>query len=347
MAGIDVVVVGASSGGFEAIKALASGLPGNFQAAVFIVVHTAPSSPGMLPDLLNRAGPLSVAFGVQGARFERGHIYVAPPDRHMLIEAPDRIRISRGPKENRFRPAIDPLFRSAALAFGARVAGLILSGNLDDGTVGLAAVRRRGGVAIVQDPSEASAPSMPLSALREVRVDHCVGVAAMAPLLASLADDRKPPRTSSMEVVPMADKLKLEVDIAAHEGTASDVLKLGVPSLFTCPECHGALLQIGEETPMRFRCHTGHAFTANTLVAALGEGTEDALWSTLRALQEKVMLLRHMAAHARAARNAGEAAMLLQEGRQIQQRARLVRQALLLDDAAPSRNARPHPAPGS
>ena len=339
MEGIEVVVVGASAGGLEALKALASGLPKNLQAAVLIVVHTSPSSPGMLPDLLNRAGLLPVAFAAQGARFERGNIYVAPPDRHMLIDPPDRIRISRGPKENGFRPAIDPLFRSAALAFGPRVAGLILSGNLDDGTVGLAAIKRRGGVAIVQDPSEASAPSMPLSALREVRVDHCVGVAAMAPLLANLADDRKPPRTSSMEVVPMAEKLKLEVDIAAHEGAASDVLKLGVPSLFTCPECHGALLQIAEETPMRFRCHTGHAFTANSLVEALGESTEEALWSTLRALQEKVMLLRHLAAHARATRKASEAATLLQEARQIQQRARLVRQALLLDDAAPSRNA--------
>jgi two-component system, chemotaxis family, protein-glutamate methylesterase/glutaminase len=347
MAGIDVVVVGASTGGIEATKALASGLPANFQAAVFIVVHISPSSPGMLPALLNRAGPLPVASAVQGASFERGNIYVAPPDHHMLIEAPDRIRVSRGPKENGFRPAVDPLFRSAALAFGPRVAGVILSGNLDDGTVGLAAIRRRGGLAIVQDPSEASASSMPLSALREVRVDHCVGVAAMALLLANLAGDRKPPRPSSMEMAPVADKLKLEVDIAAHKGTASDVLKLGVPSLFTCPECHGALLQIGEEAPMRFRCHTGHAFTANSLVAALGESTEEALWSTLRALQEKVMLLRHMAAHARATRKASEAAVLLQEARQIQQRARLVRQALLLDDAAPSRNAILRPAAGS
>jgi two-component system, chemotaxis family, protein-glutamate methylesterase/glutaminase len=347
MAGIDVVVVGASTGGIEATKALASGLPANFQAAVFIVVHVSPSSPGILPDLLNRAGPLPVAFAVHGARFERGKIYVAPPDHHMLIEAPDRTHISRGPKENGFRPAVDPLFRSAALAFGPRVAGLIMSGNLDDGTVGLAAIKRRGGIAIVQDPSEASAPSMPLSALREVRVDHCVGISAMAALLADLTDDRKTSRTSSMETLPMADKLKLEVDIAAHEGDASDVLKLGVPSLFTCPECHGALLRIGEEGPMRFRCHTGHAFTANSLVAALGESTEEALWSTLRALQEKVMLLRHMATHARATRNASEAALLLQEARQIQQRARLVRQALLLDDAVPSRRAMPHPAPRS
>ena len=341
MPGADIVVIGASAGGLEALRILVSGLPKDLQAAIFVVVHVSPAGPGLLPEILARAGPLPVAYGADEQRFEPGHIYVAPLDHHMLIEAPDRIRISRGPKENGFRPAIDPLFRSAALAFSPRVAGVILSGNLDDGTVGLAAIKRRGGIAIVQDPAEAANPSMPQSALRHVRVDHCIRIDKLAALLMDLTADAIELAPQPMENGAMADELKLEVDIAAlnKDSDPSKVLALGDPSLLTCPDCHGALVQLRDEGPLRFRCHTGHAFTANSLIASLSESTEDTLWSALRALHEKVMILQHMARHSRERDHPGEAAKLMREAHRIRQRAQLVRKALLGDDGAAERPA--------
>lgn len=334
MPSIDIIVIGASVGGVDALKAVVKDLPVNLNAAVFVVMHTSPNGPGLLPEILGAMGTLPAVHGRDGETFQTGRIYIAPPDHHLLLEAPDRMRVVRGPKENGSRPAIDPLFRTAAIAFGPRVAGVILTGNLDDGTVGLAAIKRRGGVTIVQEPTEASAPSMPLSALRHVQIDHCLRLADLAVLITSLAK-RVEQSARPVETMPMADQLKLEVEIAAQDNDRDPaaLLKLGDPSLFTCPECHGALVQVFDDAPLRFRCHTGHAFTANSLAATLGENTEDTLWTALRALQENVMLLRHMAAHSRDGEEHEEAAKLLREARDIQQRAKLVRQALL-DGAA-------------
>src|SRR5262245_45842161 len=207
----------------------------------------------------------------------------------MLIEARGTIRLSHGPKENRARPAIDPLFRSAALAFGPEVIGVILTGNLDDGTAGLLAVKRSRGTTVIQDPADAVAPSMPSSAAKHVQIDHKVPLSKIGPLLVQLSKEKP-----KAERFVMHDRLRLEAEIAADEKAGlRDIAKIGDPSVFTCPDCHGALLRIRDEQLLRFRCHTGHAFTAQSLLGSLNESTEDAIWSTVRALQEGAMLLQH------------------------------------------------------
>jgi two-component system, chemotaxis family, protein-glutamate methylesterase/glutaminase len=324
----DIIVVGASAGGIEALKTMAGGLPRDLPASVFVVLHTSPESPDVLAEILARAGALPASSAVDGERIQPGRIYVAPPDRHLIIE-PNRVRLTRGPKENRFRPAVDPLFRSAAQVYGPRVVGVILTGNLDDGTAGLWAVKRLGGTAIVQDPAEALAPSMPRSALRQVRVDHCLPVAEVAPVLARLATE--PSDEEGVYEVP--DEMEIEVKIA-KEDTALDagVLKLGEPSNYSCPECHGVLLQLLEEKRVRFRCHTGHAYSVESLLAEITEGVEDSIWNAIRSIEENVLLLRHMAEHLGGDENGHTAEQFLAQAREAQRRADLVRRATLTQE---------------
>jgi two-component system chemotaxis response regulator CheB len=176
----DIIAIGASLGGVEALRRLAGALPAELPAATLVVMHIPPDSPGYLPAILADAGPLPTMAAVDGASIERGHIYVAPPDHHLLIDGSGHLRTTRDPKENKARPAIDPLFRSAGAAYGARVIGVILTGALNDGTAGLYMIKQCGGTAIVQDPSDATEPSMPLSVLRNVQVDHCVSLERIA-----------------------------------------------------------------------------------------------------------------------------------------------------------------------
>jgi two-component system chemotaxis response regulator CheB len=288
----DIIVVGASAGGIEALKKLVSGLPPDLGAAVFVVQHTAPNSPGLLPSILQRSGRLPALSVKNKAPIEPGRIYVAIPDHHLIIE-PGTVRSTRGPKENHSRPAVDPLFRSAALAYGPRVIGIVLTGGLDDGTSGLWTIKCLGGTAIVQDPEEAFADSMPRSALKHVRVDHCVPMAEMGSLLVRLT---KEPAESGETAVP--EEAKIEVEIAgANAALEAGVQNLGIPSQYSCPECHGVLLQWKEGNRIRFRCHTGHAFSAQSLMAEVDEAIEDALWNAIRALQEGKLLFAHLAAH--------------------------------------------------
>jgi two-component system, chemotaxis family, protein-glutamate methylesterase/glutaminase len=319
-----VIVVGTSAGGVEALKALFSGLPADLDAIVLVVLHIAPTSPGYLPVAFGKAGPLPCVHPKQGQRLEKGHIYLAPPDHHMLVEARGTIRLSRGPKENRSRPAVDPLFRSAALAFGAKVIGVILTGNLDDGTAGLLAVKQSGGTTVVQSPVDAEAPSMPLNAARHVKIDHQVSLSEMAPLLARLTKDR---HKAEQRVMP--ENLKIESQIAADDrAMLRSIERIGDPSIFTCPDCHGTLLRIRDESVLRFRCHTGHAFTAKSMLAALGETTEDTIWSAVRVLQEGALLLEHFAQHARDAGQKDEAKALEQEAQSKLQQAEQIRKSI-------------------
>ena len=253
----DIIVIGASAGGVAACKQLVRGLPPELAAAVFLVHHIPSSAPSHLPEILAYAGTLPVQHGVDGEPIRRGRISVAPPDCHLLLEA-THLRLTQGPKENRLRPAIDPLFRSAAYAFGPRVIGVILSGALDDGTAGLWTIKDRGGLALVQHPDEAQHASMPLSALRHVEIDYCVPTAELAPLLVELTHQ---PVVATKEE-SMSTELEIETKIGLqHEGLAAGVLQLGAPSIFTCPECHGVLLHLQHGRLQRFRCHTGHAFS--------------------------------------------------------------------------------------
>src|SRR5829696_8546146 len=242
------LVIGASAGGIEALRELVALLPGDFPAAICIVLHTSPQSPGVLDAILTRAGALPAHNARDRERLQSGRIYVAPPDSHLLIE-PGMVRVSKGPRENRFRPAIDPLFRSAAQVYGPSAIGVILTGNLDDGTAGLWAIKQLGGTALDQNPDDALFPSMPLSALNHVRVDYSVPLSQMAPLLVRLTGEHVE------EAAPAAalKSLEVEVDIAKEKRPlAAGIRDIAEPSLFACPECHGVLFQMKEGGRVRF-----------------------------------------------------------------------------------------------
>ena len=325
----EIIVIGASSGGIDALKELVSALPRDLKASIFIVLHVAPYSLGILPEILERAGRLPAANARDWETIEQGRIYVAPPDHHLLVEASGYVRVTRGPRENRFRPAIDPLFRSAAHAFGTRVIGVVLTGWLDDGTAGMWAVKQRGGTAIVQNPEEAFAPAMPLSVIRHVEVDYITPLKEIAPLLVRLTSETT---TADEEgAYPVSEEMETEVKIAREDNALdSGIVSWGEPSLYACPECHGVLLQLKEGNGVRFRCHTGHAYSVDTLLAEFSEKTEDSLWSAIRALEENVLLLRHLATHFDGGgEHNGYAEELLKKAQDAQDRASLVRQAVM------------------
>jgi two-component system chemotaxis response regulator CheB len=303
-----IVVIGASAGGIETLRTLIHALPADFPLPICIVIHSAPQSPGLIAEILDRVGPLSVTNARNAERLVAGHVYVAPPDCHLLVE-PGRLRVTKGPRENRFRPAVDPLFRSAAQVYGPGAIGVVLSGSLDDGTAGLWAIKQLGGVAIVQDPADALFPGMPENALRHVAVDHITTLAHLAPLLVSLAS--QPVEAHAPAHVP--DYLRTEVKIAMeHNPIDVGLEQLGDPSSFACPECHGVLLQLKEGSRTRFRCHTGHAYSIASLLAAIGEGIEDSLWNAIRSLEEGQLLMYRMADHLRSHHDPAEASRLLE-----------------------------------
>lgn len=286
-----IVVVGTSAGGVEALRVLVQGLPADIGFAMFIVMHVPAHTPSGLADILRRVTALPVRVPDDGEPIRRGHLYVARADHHLLVEA-ERIRLSRGPKECRARPAIDALFRSAAIAHGPRVIGVVLTGTLDDGTAGLWTVKDRGGVALVQDPATAEFASMPESARQHVEVDGVLPLDALAAEIVRRAD-----RLGSRAVPPVESKSMQVENVIAMEGNGlqAGVMELGKVSRYTCPDCHGVLVQIEEGSIVRFRCHTGHAFSLLTLLAEIGEAIDKGLWDALRAVEERIMLLSQMA----------------------------------------------------
>jgi two-component system chemotaxis response regulator CheB len=287
---VDVVVIGASAGGVEALQAVVSRLPAGLPVALLVVLHVPRSAPSALPRILDRAGPLPAQAAVDGERLRRRRIYVAAVDHHLLV-IDGRVRLSRGPSENGHRPAVDPLFRSAARAYGPSVAGVVLSGSRDDGAAGLLAIKRAGGTAIVQDPADALHPSMPLAALERVAVDHVVPAAKIGDLLAELVgtevDDDGPS--------PDTDLLDAEVAMANRAPLTTDETD-AVPAGYGCPQCGGALYEIDEAPVPRYRCRVGHAWSPDSLLDEQAIATESALWMALRALEEKSSLGRRMAA---------------------------------------------------
>ncbi len=330
MATRDIIVIGASAGGLEVLKRLAADFPSDLQASVFIVWHMSPDSRGMLSSMLERAGPLPAVEAHNNMPIKPGHIYVAAPDHHLLVEA-GRMLVTRGPKENFSRPSIDPLFRSAALDYGPRVIGVILTGRLDDGTAGLLTIKNHGGVAVVQDPADAEVPSMPESAMRNVEVDHVVPIAEMAELLTRLSNEKIP---DTSEVVmrdkTQNEKTRIEVQIAADKSAFDmGVMKLGVPSPYTCPDCHGVLLAIADGKIKRYRCHTGHAFTSDSLIAGVTEKIEESLWSAIRGIEESVMLLNHIGDHFAGMDQSDLAVVYFKKANEAKLRVKPLREALL------------------
>lgn len=328
------IAIGASAGGIEALKTVATALPAGLPASVLIVQHVSPDSPGVLPEILARVGRLPSDFATDRAQAEPGRIYVAPPGRHMLLDRDGRLRLTRGPRENRSRPAIDPLFRSVALARGPQAIGVILTGYLNDGTAGLQSIELMGGTCLCQDPREAAAPDMPASALRHVASARRVRLELLGPLLASLVTN---PRTEVADIRERTPReVAIEAAIAAGDAAAlSGIPSLGDPSTLTCPECHGALFALrGSSRFPRYRCHTGHAFSASALLAGLRESTEETLWGAIRAKQEEAILARHLADHAAATGDEADARNLRSSADRAVADADAIRRVAFEDDAA-------------
>jgi two-component system chemotaxis response regulator CheB len=320
----NIIVVGASAGGFQAIKTLIAGLPKDLEAVILVVWHMSPDMHGILPEVLNRLNTLPATQAIDHEPMRMGHVYVAPPDQHLLIEG-DHLRITRGPRENRFRPAVDPLFRSAAYAYGPRVIGIVLSGALDDGSAGMWTIKKRGGLAIVQSPDDAEMPSMPQNAMKAVKVDYQAAMVHMPSLLVKLVTE-----TVSMEHPPNGtenEKNKREVNLSlGKDAFENNLSAYSSFSPFTCPECHGVLSSLTEGDLMRFRCHTGHAFSTDSLLAALTEKIEDNLWNAIRSIQESIMLLNHLGDHCAEANQPKLAAIYFQKAREADKKVILLRQ---------------------
>jgi two-component system chemotaxis response regulator CheB len=292
MATRDIVVIGASAGGVEAVSRIVSKLPADLPASVFITIHFPPQGISVLPRILARVGSMPVDHAEDQAPITAGRIYIAPPDQHLLIY-PGRMRLIRGPTENGNRPAIDPMFRSAAVAYGARVIGVVLTGNLDDGTAGLLAIKRRHGVAIVQNPMDAMFSSMPASAVQNVEPNEILKLDDIAAAIIRYTGETVP---EGIETAPPT------IDVSENGYSAFEMAMIenpdehpGNPSGFGCPDCGGALWQIRDGDLIRFRCRVGHAWTSDGLIERQDAALEAALWSALRALEESVALSDQMA----------------------------------------------------
>lgn len=289
-----IIVIGASIGGVAALQALVSTLPADLPAAIFIVLHTG-AHKSELPKLLSGKGPLPAVHPATGDRIYAGHIYVAPPDHHLLVER-GRMRLSKGPRENWARPSIDPLFRSAAEAYGSQVIGVILTGALNDGTAGLFEVAQHDGTTVVQDPRDAENPSMPRSALAHVRVDHCVALQSLSQLLVRLVQEKLPLVSARRGTRPPAEEGREMTSDYKHDR----------PVAVTCPDCGGALRQSKLGTLAQFRCHIGHVYTAEVMMRAQFLALEQSLEMAMRSLGERRELCRQMADMAGAEAAAGE-----------------------------------------
>ncbi|OUJ72379.1 chemotaxis protein CheB [Hymenobacter crusticola] len=327
----DIVVIGASAGGTAALMALVQALPADFPAPIFVVLHVAADSPSIVPQLLSSVSALPVRHPQNEETVEPGVIYVAPADHHILLEA-DRVLVTRGPKENRFRPSIDALFRSAAYTYGPRVIGVVLTGYLDDGTSGLWSVQRMGGRAIVQDPQDAEQPSMPTNALEFVAADYVVPLAQLGALLGRLTQERAPAKTR----LPAAelDLLKIELTIAKQGGGFElGIIDKGRPTPLTCPDCHGALTQLIEGKLIRYRCHTGHAYTVSALLSEVTQSVESMLYQSMRGLEETKMLLQNLGRHFADDLQEAVAQLFFRKADETGQQARIVHDSILKHEA--------------
>jgi two-component system chemotaxis response regulator CheB len=326
----NIIVIGCSVGGVEALQQIVAPLPGNFQASLFVVLHVSPQSTSVLPDILSRAGRLRATHAVDGEAIRPAHIYVAPPDYHLVLER-NKVRVIRGPKENRHRPAIDPLFRSAARAFGPRVIGVILTGALNDGTAGLLSIKHTGGIAIAQDPQEAMCGDMPRSAIENANVDYVVPVREIPPLLEKLVAQQVEGNGAGRGSRAARETKYAELDMDAVENEN----RPGVPSPFSCPECGGVLWELVGEEMLRFRCRVGHAYTAESLNTEQTEVVEGALWAAMRALEEGASLSRRMADKAKKRGNSLVAKRFEESAEGKMEQAHLLRKLILESKEAP------------
>ena len=324
----DTIVIGTSAGGVQALTTLVAGLPADLPAAVFIVLHIPPESMGLLPTILARECQLPVAHPVDGENIRRGQIYVAPPDVHLLIEK-HHVRLVHGPKENLHRPSIDALFRSAARWAGPRAIGVVLTGARDDGAVGMRDIKQRGGISIVQDPREALFPSMPMSVMKTIKVDYSLPLGEIAYLLDKLSRER----VGEEGRYPVPENVEIEARIAQQEMDGNELIasveKIGRISKLTCPDCNGALWEISDEDLLRYRCHVGHAFSAESLSNGQSEMLEVALWSAVRALEEQMILAKRIVERARRSNHTQAMLTFEKRARDAEAHSSAIRQLLL------------------
>lgn len=325
------MVIGASAGGIPPIERVLSALPRQFSAAVFVTIHTAAEGPRLLSDVLSRLSSLPVSYAADGDAIRKSRVYVAPPDRHMLLDE-GVVRVTAGPRENRHRPAIDPLFRSAARAYGPRVVAVLFSGLLDDGTAGLKAVGGRGGISIVQDPEEARFASMPLNAVENDSPQYVLPVQQIGPTLVRLAGNGNGGPHGEAEA---KSALHNEVKIAEIDMSAIEHAKPGPPSPYVCPECNGTLFEMREGKMLRFRCRVGHAYGTESLLVAKNEELEGALWTALRTLEEKAALHRRLAEKAASGQNLRAAKSFRESAEDMQRQGHTIRKLLLEREQPP------------
>lgn len=319
----DVIVIGASAGGVEALRAVVAELPEDLPAAVLVVLHIPSYGGSVLPAILSRSGPLPAQHPHSGEQLREGTVFVAPPDHHLVVDG-SIVRPTRGPRENGHRPAIDVLFRSAARTAGARVIGVVLSGVLDDGTAGLSAIAARGGATIVQDPFDALYPGMPRNAIEHVAVDHVLPAAEIGNLVVRLCKEEIPDVEQ-----PASPLLEIEADIAMMDEEAMSVdERPGRPSGFSCPDCNGVLWEIHDGELVRYRCRVGHAWSAESLLGEQAQQLDGALWMALRGLEEKAALARTMGQRARERNNPLTAGRFEEQAEEAARAAGLIRSML-------------------
>jgi two-component system chemotaxis response regulator CheB len=323
MANRDVIVIGGSAGATAPLKQILCGLVADLPAAVFVVLHIPSHGIGILSTVAAAAGKLPVRQAEDGMSIEHGNIYLAAPDRHLLVFE-NRIVLGRGPRENMARPAIDALFRSAALHHGPRVIGVVLSGLLSDGAAGLDAIKRCGGLALVQDPKDAISDEMPLRALEATTADLCVPGARIGDVLSDLVQEAPGAR------LPIPPEIRLEVEIAAGERIGSDRLTgIADPAALTCPSCGGVLSEVRERHPLRFRCQVGHAFTADILAKEQEGRVDEALRIALRIIEERAELVHRMAEDGRLSGRLAVARMYAARAKEYREYADMIRRAVL------------------
>jgi len=322
MANRDVLAIGTSAGGVEALLFLAKRLPANFPATMLVTIHLSGHVESSLDDILTRAGPLPASFASQGDALSKGRIFIAPPGRHLLIDG-DRLSLGVGPRENNVRPAIDPMLRSAAVCCAHRAVGVVLTGTQGDGASGLWAMNQCGGATVIQDPKDAAFPEMPLNALNRAKPQHIVRLAEMPMLLERLV------RQPAGQPVPVPKSLRYEVEVArSGHSTMNDMDRIGRRSVLACPDCHGTMWEIEEDDLARYRCHVGHAYTDGTMTLALEENLRRALASALRALEERVALAEKLSQQASQRGNHQLAEHWANRRREFEAEADVVRQAI-------------------
>ena len=326
----NIVVIGASAGGVDVLRTLFARLPGDLSVSYFVVLHLSAQYPSQLNRILQAMTPMPVAFAADRQAIMPDSVYIAPPDRHLVLER-ECIRITRGPRECRSRPAADVLFRSAALAFGQRVIGVVLSGSLDDGTAGLWQIKDRKGLALVQDPEEAQHRSMPDSAIEHVDVDFVGTVDALAAKIAQASAEALPVLPQERQAPRQGAEIENAI-ARGEKGMKAGVMELGTPSAYTCPECGGGLAQIEEGRVVRFRCHTGHAYSFQSLLTDVNTSVDKRLWSTVRAIEERILILGQLADLADRNGNPAEAARLRAKASLADQKCQPLRELVLDTD---------------